>query len=144
MIYYHKVPASTIDFLLEFYNLQMFLAALSDCAIVADDKFHMPTNTYLKNNLLGALSQLIETNLRFQTHLHLQLPSSDPFQNIPPHSFSKLLPARLNENYISIKMEVEHYLSNMFYNLITVVLHDWRTYGEMRRFLMRLDKLECK
>jgi hypothetical protein len=27
---------------------------------------------------------------------------------------------------------VEHYLDQTFYNLTTVALHDWKTYGEMR------------
>ena len=27
---------------------------------------------------------------------------------------------------------VTHYLDTTFYNLTTVALHDWRTYGEMR------------
>lgn len=28
---------------------------------------------------------------------------------------------------------MENYLDSMFYNLTTVVLFDWKTYGEMRR-----------
>ena len=27
---------------------------------------------------------------------------------------------------------VEHYLDTTFYNLTTVALHDWKTYGDMR------------
>jgi WASH complex subunit 7 len=27
---------------------------------------------------------------------------------------------------------VEHYLNTTFYNLTTVALHDWKTYGEMK------------
>ena len=27
---------------------------------------------------------------------------------------------------------VTHYLDTMFYNLTTVSLHDWKTYGDMR------------
>lgn len=111
----------------------MFLAAVTDCASVVGNKIEAQANVYLKNNLLAPLNQLIETNLRLQTHLHLQLPTTDPFQNLPPLTFSKLLPARSNDSYISIKNEVEHYLSTIFYNLTTVVLHNWRTYGEMRR-----------
>lgn len=114
----------------------MFLAALTDCAKVSSDKIEASTSFYLKNNLLNPLNQMIETNLRFQTHLHLQLPSNDPFKSLPPLAFSKLLPARLSDNYISIKHEVEHYLSTMFYNLITVILHDWKTYGEMRKLAL--------
>lgn len=29
-------------------------------------------------------------------------------------------------------VHVEHYLDKTFYNLTTVALHDWKTYGEMR------------
>lgn len=97
------------------------------------NKIEARANVYIKKNLITPLNQLIETNLRLQTHLHLQLPTTNPFQNLPPLSFNKILPARLNENYINIKNEVEHYLSMIFYNLTTVVLHNWRTYGEMRR-----------
>lgn len=112
--------------------MQIFLAAVSDCASISKDKFNVSTHNHLKNHLLGPLNQVIETNLRLQTHSHLQLPSNNPQMLC----FKKLLPARLNDGYISIKTEVEHYLSNMFYNLITVVLHDWKTYGEMRRLAL--------
>lgn len=112
--------------------MQIFLAAVSDCASVSRNKFTTSAHDHLKTSLLGPLNQLVETNLRLQTHSHLQLPSLDPFHN-SALCFKKLLPARLADGYVSIKNEVEHYLSNMFYNLITVVLHDWKTYGEMRR-----------
>ena len=32
----------------------------------------------------------------------------------------------------SLTAYVEHYLNKTFYNLTTVALHDWRTYGEMK------------
>jgi len=35
-------------------------------------------------------------------------------------------------NSIHIKGYVEHYLNKTFYNLTTVALHDWKTYGEMK------------
>lgn len=34
--------------------------------------------------------------------------------------------------YIYVKAEVETYLQKTFYNLTTVALHNWRTYGQMR------------
>ncbi|KAG5896825.1 hypothetical protein JTB14_032066 [Gonioctena quinquepunctata] len=39
----------------------------------------------------------------------------------------------MDAKYKSIKNYTEHHLSMVFYNLTSVVLHDWRTYGEMRR-----------
>ena len=34
--------------------------------------------------------------------------------------------------YVHIAAYVEHYLDKTFYNLTTVALHDWKTYGDMR------------
>lgn len=111
----------------------MILSALSDCALITGDRVSESTDICLKKDLFGPINQIVETNLRLQTHLHLQLPPSDPFKNTLALNFSKFSPARMNKYYISIKKETEHYLSTMFYNLTTVVLHDWKTYGEMRR-----------
>ena len=33
---------------------------------------------------------------------------------------------------LSLSEHVEHYLDRTFYNLTTVALHDWKTYGDMR------------
>ncbi|RZC39896.1 WASH complex subunit 7, partial [Asbolus verrucosus] len=119
-------------------HCDLILSALSDCALIAGDKVSVLTDACLRKDLFGPLNQIVETNLRLQTHLHLQLPPSDPFKNTLPLNFSKFVPARMDKYYISIKKETEHYLSTMFYNLTTVVLHDWKTYGEMRR-LARLQ-----
>ena len=54
----------------------------------------------------------------------------------PPHSltgnFSKLRPLRFFDEVVDIKERVTHYLDTTCYNLTTVALHDWQTYGEMR------------
>ena len=46
--------------------------------------------------------------------------------------FLDIPPLLLGEKYINIKAKVEAYLEKTFYNLTTVALHNWRTYGEMR------------
>jgi len=39
----------------------------------------------------------------------------------------------INQNYTFLFLAyVENYMSETFYNLTTVALHDWKTYGEMR------------
>lgn len=106
----------------------LMLEALSDSEIPDG-----VINVILTSRLYNPVNQRIETNLRLQTHLHLQLPPSDPFQNYSAMNFQKYMLAPLNDYYKSIKNETEHYLSTMFYNLTTVVLHDWKTYGEMRK-----------
>ncbi|KAJ3639981.1 hypothetical protein Zmor_003307 [Zophobas morio] len=133
-VYFSKLIETKAD-LSRYY---LILSALSDCALIAGEKVSASTDTCLKKDLFGPLNQIVETNLRLQTHLHLQLPPSDPFKNTLSLNFSKFSPARMDKYYISIKKETEHYLSTMFYNLTTVVLHDWKTYGEMRR-LARLQ-----
>lgn len=46
--------------------------------------------------------------------------------------FVKLKPLRLVDKNIDIKAFVTNYLDTTFYNLTTVALHNWKTYGEMR------------
>lgn len=116
---------------------QLILAAVGDCAEVAGgNRVIKDTEDCLNKSLVTLLNQNIETNLRLQTHLHLQLPSMDPFQNTLPRNFRKLIPAQLGNDYIHVKQDVEHYLSTIFYNLTTVILHNCRTYGEMRRLAL--------
>ena len=43
--------------------------------------------------------------------------------------------------FISKTAYVEHYLNKTFYNLTTVALHDWRTYGEMKNMAEQKYKL---
>lgn len=45
---------------------------------------------------------------------------------------------------IDIKTAVTHYLDTTFYNLTTVALHDWKTYGKMRSYakLKSVQKLQ--
>lgn len=40
-----------------------------------------------------------------------------------------------------ILVQVEHYLDKTFYNLTTVALHDWKTYGEMKNVAEQKYKL---
>ncbi|XP_056000960.1 WASH complex subunit 4-like isoform X5 [Ostrea edulis] len=89
---------------------------------------------YLKEHLLDPLCQSIETDLRLQIHTHLQLDDRNPFK-VGMKDLSHLLkvrPIRLFDRFINIKGYVEHYLNKTFYNLTTVALHDWKTYGEMK------------
>lgn len=110
----------------------LMLSAFDDCTNLNEDTV-LIIGENVKQNFLNSLIQNVETNLRLQTHLHLVLPPSDPFLNYISLNFSTVAPIKLRNNFCSTKNETEHYLSTMFYNLTTVVLHDWKTYGEMRR-----------
>lgn len=106
---------------------------MTDCVAATGVEVYNTTSKIIKDNFYTPIEHIIETNLRLQTHLHLQLPPSNPLQNYFNLNFHKYLPIPMQNRYKSITNETEHYLSLMFYNLTTVVLHDWKTYGEMRR-----------
>lgn len=98
------------------------------------DAYDREIYDYFKENLLSPLCQAIETDLRLQIHTHLQLDDRNPFK-VGMRDLSHLLrvrPIRLFDRLINIKAYVEHYLNKTFYNLTTVALHDWKTYGEMK------------
>ena len=82
----------------------------------------------------NTLCEYLETDLRLQVHSHLQLDDRNPFHGKvnDASGFLALPPLLLGEVYINIKAKVEAYLEKTFYNLTTVALHNWRTYGEMR------------
>ncbi|XP_023014098.2 strumpellin and WASH-interacting protein [Leptinotarsa decemlineata] len=128
-IYFSKLIASKND-LSRYY---LFLAALSDFSVKSDPRVNDVSNQIIHENFYKPVEQVIEMSLRLQTHLHLQLPHTDPFENYFSINFSKYPPAPMNDGYKCIKNETEHHLSTVFYNLTSVVLHDWKTYGEMRR-----------
>ncbi|XP_059616023.1 WASH complex subunit 4 [Phlebotomus argentipes] len=87
--------------------------------------------------VINRLCAQIETGLRLDFHSNLQVDAVNPFVRGSQLVNSKALLAvevvKVADRYVSLKRSVEAYLSNMFYNLTTISLHDWRTYGEMRR-----------
>lgn len=77
----------------------------------------------------------IETDLRLQIHTGVvKLDDRNPFR-VPTadlRHFLQVLPIRFGNSTIDIKTQVTHYLDTTFYNLTTVALHDWKSYGQMR------------
>lgn len=87
--------------------------ALTDCETAAlEDGEYMPERMYktLKEKLLKPLCQDIETNLRLQTHSHLQMTTISPFQQpvIEDQILHSKFPIRYVDNYISIKSNHRH------------------------------------
>ncbi|XP_019865702.2 WASH complex subunit 4 [Aethina tumida] len=138
-VYYSKLMSTKCNIA----RCYLILSALTDCSSLCDkEKLREKNDSELKLNVTTPLNQIVETNLRLQTHQHLELPPFDPIQNYFPLNFYKFLPSAINHQYKNIKCETEHYLSGMFYNLTTVVLHNWKTYGEMRRLALLQYGLE--
>lgn len=109
----------------------------------------------LSECLIVKLCGLIETRLRLDVHasLHLlKVDNDDPFDessnrinNITDSNIFRILAFKLfpllemqpaepipTKYYLSIRDYVSKYLSQMSYNLTTITMHDWRTYGHMR------------
>ncbi|KYN41087.1 WASH complex subunit 7 [Trachymyrmex septentrionalis] len=101
----------------------------------------------LVKSVLKPACHEIETSLRLHVHAHLKLDSTNPF-NIGAKDGSRMVrvpPLPLAENMVCTKRFVEHYLDDMFYNLTTVALHDWRTYRTMHAlasYKMGLDTVQ--
>lgn len=107
-------------------------------------------NEFIVSKVCGA----IETKLRLDVHENLQLLQSEQMDlfeicnsnlTIPTGGANKLLALKLIQlvhsadikknslhQYLSVRDRVRKYLSQMFYNLTTISMHDWRTYGQMR------------
>ncbi|XP_059050047.1 WASH complex subunit 4 [Achroia grisella] len=126
-------------------KLKYFFMVLEDCAVLLhktdmlygikkSQKFLTNMQNEIDEKVIRSTSQNIETNLRLHIHSHLQLDAANPFEL---EMTKKLLLAidtfRILTIYMCIVPSIEHYLSTMYYNLTTVVLSDWKTYGEMRQ-----------
>ncbi|KAM3964160.1 strumpellin and WASH-interacting protein [Aphomia sociella] len=140
-IYYDQNFSTQLNIL----KLKYYFMVLEDCAVFlhkTDKQYGMEkSQEFLKHmqnlideKLINSTSQNIETNLRLHIHSHLQLDATNPFVF---DMTKKLLLAvdtfRILSIYMCVVPSIEHYLSTMYYNLTTVVLSDWKTYGEMRQ-----------
>jgi WASH complex subunit 7 len=96
----------------------------------------------IQTRLVNSLCCDIETELRLTVHHQagLQLDDRNPFSQPVAAGAANLLeflhlpPLELPLGQrIFLRAEVAAYLERTFYNLTTVALADWRTYGEMRQ-----------
>lgn len=129
-------------------------------------KLSKHTRVILNEFLIARLCGNIETRLRLDVHESLQLlqiENIDPFDScttshtnsIPVGSVYRLLAIRLipslqldstemcsTNHYMSVRDHVRKYLNQMFYNLTTISMRDWRTYGQMRIMAKKKFHLE--
>jgi len=150
-VYWHRVIfpiylADVFEHTVDAQRIHYMFGALRDCVPMMSmtrhlespqellNSFNIEINEQFQQNLLDPLCREIETDLRLHIHMHLQLDDRNPFKvGIKDlATFLKLRPIRFFANVINIKHYVEHYLDQIFYNLTTVALHDWKTYGDMR------------
>jgi len=98
------------------------------------DEFKKEVDQEVTRCILSKLCMDIETDLRYHVHSHLQVSDRNVFKSAVKDlsHFFRIKPLRYFDKTIDIKSYVEHYLDTTFYNLTTVALNDWKTYGEMR------------
>lgn len=143
-------------------SLSHVIVALQNCANILAGAAHIKPGSQgalldsLKNNIeamveaevVAPLCQEIETELRLMVHKQagLQLDERNPFKTAPVElqPFLKAPAVTILGSRLNVKQRVEAYLEKTFYNLTTVSLHNWRTYGEMRHIARRmgLDTVE--
>ncbi|CAK4616836.1 unnamed protein product [Aphanomyces euteiches] len=92
----------------------------------------------VEEELVSPLCMDIENDLRLHVHsVHLDhMETPNPINNTDfkvLHYYMDLRPIRIWGKSIDLRDRVTHYLESTFYNLTTVALHDWKTYGEMRQ-----------
>ena len=91
----------------------------------------------VEEEVVAPLCRDIETELRLSVHqaAGLQLADRNPFRQAPAVllPFLRLPALSLLGKRLHLKARVEHYLAATFYNLATVSLGNWRTYGAMRQ-----------
>ena len=110
--------------------------------------FHPFVKQEFEENVIRRLCNSIEINLRLDFHSNLQVDKFNPFETNnkitieDQRALVRMEPLLINKEYVSVREHVEYYLSNMFYNLTTISLKDWRTYGEMRLLAERKYSLE--
>ncbi len=135
----------------EAHRLQYVLAFLRDpCPVMATavhegadggtrflEAYKEELMANLKQCVIDPLCRDIETDLRL--HIHSAVHRSDtpainplktPLKDLG--RFVTIRPLRFFERSIDLRAHVTHYLEATFYNLTTVALHDWKSYGEMR------------
>ncbi|KAE8882575.1 WASH complex subunit 4 [Phytophthora fragariae] len=90
----------------------------------------------LEEEIVESLCKDVENDLRLHVHSvhldHLDAPNPKNADFKVLHYYLDLRPIRLHGKTLDLRQQVTHYLESTFYNLTTVALHDWKTYGEMR------------
>lgn len=144
--------SSIIDGNSNVYHLAHLFTAFNDAISKQEsaelkEKRIVELREILTRNALKPACHEIETSLRLHVHAHLKLDSANPF-NVGAKNGGRVVrapPFLLAGNMVCAKRFAEHYLDDMFYNLTTVALHDWRTYRTMHAlasYKMSLDTVQ--
>jgi len=110
------IPGNTVDTRLASYK-EWMLETLHQC-------------------IIEPICTAIEDSLRLRQHaIHLEFIESKalPGEIMLVSEFLHLEPLNIFGRVLDIRQIVENYLEKQFYNMTVLALHDWKTYGEMRK-----------
>ena len=101
----------------------------------------------LEEELVTPLCTDTENDLRVHIHSSIIVQEMEQYNPVKRGvkdltRFFKLGPLSVFDTSLSLKNRVSHYLNRTFYNLTTVALHNWMTYGEMRNLAKEKFGLE--
>ncbi|XP_050426323.1 WASH complex subunit 4 [Adelges cooleyi] len=112
------------------------------------ESFINEINEYLQDQILNPMNPGIENELRLQVMTQVQFVKMMLHEPIHEHTYMiKLKPIQFLTQFIDTKCRVENYLSETFYDLTTVALHDWHNNGVMRtlaKYKVNLETVEDK
>jgi WASH complex subunit 7 len=135
-LYQHPIHAQRLHYILAALRdiVPYFNKAVHVDPSLLINGFKQEIEEVLKKHILEPLCRDIETDLRLHIHSHLEVSDRDPYKTGIKDlvKFVSIKPLRFFDKTIDIKAHVAHYLDTTFYNLNTVALYDWKTYGEMR------------
>ena len=113
------------------------------------EQFKTEVRSALQEHIINPLSLEVETDLRLHVHSVLNTDYDVQGRRNPVDKnlkeltrFFNLGTLRFFDHFIDLSLHVAHYLNLQFYNLNTVALHDWKTYGEMRNLAYNKYGLE--
>lgn len=128
------------------------------------EKLSRSIDPILNELIVSKFCGVIETKLRLDVHENLQLLQTESMSlseacnsnlAIPIRGANRILSLKMVQlfrmadmknvhlpQYWSVRDRVRKYLSHMFYNLTTISMHDWRTYGQMRILAKQKFNLE--
>jgi WASH complex subunit 7 len=133
-MYQHPIHSQRLHYMLAGLRdiLPIFQKSVHVEPAVLINGFKDEIEEVFRKQILRPLCLAIEEDLRFHIHAHLEVSDRDPNKMKELVRFVSIKPVRFFDKTIDIKAHVAHYLDTTFYNLNTVALYDWKTYGEMR------------
>ncbi|XP_050529563.1 WASH complex subunit 4 isoform X2 [Daktulosphaira vitifoliae] len=112
------------------------------------ESFVNETHKYLNDQILKPLNPSVENELRLHVMTQVQFVKMVLNEPIDKNIYMvKLQPIQFLNTIINTKNRVENYLSETFYDLTSVALHDWQNNGVMRtlaKYKMNLETIDDK